>query len=250
MDHHSEQQLARGFLPYRHRQGCCEVRSGLANLWYAAARALGFEIGTIRCPDLLLVRQVSTLCPGVKSLAPLPGRLRPPQHLLDIIFSDLGSIPLSPDLGEYWGAWPTPHLFFFDGTDDGVAAAAGPGARVSPAPPQGRTSQSVCLSHADTGGSTSGRWVLAVWYPPGYPLTWEPRGGTPLLCCVNDRVAARPFLGTRRSGVGGKCVKREDGLVMDFGLFTASDLTARVLLESSGEPFSLRVALSFGQGTG
>ena len=199
MDHHSEQQLARGFLPYRHRQGCCEVRGGLANLWHAAARALGFEIGNIRCPDPLLVRQVSTLCPGVKSLAPLPWRLRPPQHLLDTVFSDLGSIPLSPDLGEYWGAWPTPHLFFLDGTDDGVAAAAGPRARV---------------------------WVE--------PLTWEPRGGTPLLCCVNDRVAARPFLGTRRSGVGGNCVKREDGLVMDFGLFTASDLMARVLLESSG----------------
>ena len=106
----------------------------------------------------------------------------------------------------------------------------GPGARVSPAPPQGWTSRSVCLSHADTGGSTSGRWVLAVWYPPGHPLveplTWEPRGGTPLMCCVNDRVAARPFLGTRWSGVAGKCVKREEGVVMDFGLFPASDLTA------------------------
>jgi hypothetical protein len=98
----------------------------------------------------------------------------------------------------------------------------------------------VSLSHADTGGSTSGRWVLAVWYPPGYPwvepLTWEPRGGTPLLCCVNDRVAARPFLGTRRTGVAGICVERENGLVLDFGLFPASDLTARVLLESSGSP--------------
>jgi hypothetical protein len=140
VDHHSEQQLARGFLPYRHRQGCCEVRGGLANLWYAAARALGFDIGTIRCPDPLLVRQVLALCPGVKSLAPLPGRLRPPQHLPDIIFSDLGSIPLGPDSGEYWGAWLTPHLFFVEGTDDGVAAAAGPGARVSPALPQGWTS--------------------------------------------------------------------------------------------------------------
>ncbi len=112
MDHHSEQQLARGFFPYRHRRGCCEVRGGLANLWYAAARALGFDIGTIRCPDPLLVRQVSALCPGVKSLAPLPGRLRPPQHLPDIVFSDLGSIPLGPDSGEYWGAWLMPHLFF------------------------------------------------------------------------------------------------------------------------------------------
>ena len=56
----------------------------MTNLWYAAARALGFDIGTICCPDPLLVRQVSALCPGVKSLAPLLGRLRPhfvpPRH--------------------------------------------------------------------------------------------------------------------------------------------------------------------------
>ena len=198
------------------------------------------RLGTIRCPDPLLVRQVLTLCPGVKSLVPYPGWLSPPQHLPDIVFSDLGSIPLGPDSGDYWGAWLMPHLFFLDGTDDGVVAAAGPGARVSPAPPRGWTSRSVCLSHTDTGGSTSGRWVLAVWYPPGYPwvepLTWEPRDGTPLLCCVNDRMAARPFLGMLRSGVAGKCVEREEGLVMDFGLFPASDLTARVLLESSGSP--------------
>ena len=240
MDHHSEQQLARGFLPYRRRRGCCEVRGGSANLWYAAARALGFEIGTIRCPDQLLVRQVSTLCPGVKSLVPLPGRLRPPPHLPDIVFCDLGSFPLGPDSGEYWGAWLTPHLFFFHGTDDDEATAVEPGSRVPPAPPQGWTSRSVCLSHADTGGSTSGRWGLAVWYPPGYPwvepLAWEPRGGTPLLCCVNDRVAARPFLGTRRSGIAGKCVEREEGFILDFGLFPASNLTAQVLLESSGSP--------------
>jgi hypothetical protein len=143
---------------------------------------------------------------------------------------DLVSIPLGPDSGEYWRAWLTPHLFFAEGTDDGVAAVAGPGARVTPPPPQGWTSRSVCLRHTDTGGSTSGRWVLAVWYPPGYPwvepLTWEPQGGTPLLCCVNDRVAARPFLGTRRTGVAGIGVEQEDGLVLDFGLFPASDLTA------------------------
>jgi len=165
-------------------------------------------------------------------LVPLPGRLLPPQHLPDIVFSDLGSIPLGPDSGEYWGAWLTHHLFFFDGTDDGVAAAVGPGVRVSLAPPQGSTSRLVCLSHANTGGSTSRRWVLAV----VEPLTWELRGGTLLLCCVNDRVASWPFLGTRRSGVAGKCVEWEEGVVMDFGLFPASDLTARVLLESSGSP--------------
>ena len=85
-----------------------------------------------------------------------------------------------------------------------------------------------------------GRWSFAVWYPPGCPwvesLEWEPRGGTPLLCCVNNRVAACPFLGPCQSGVAGECVVQEGGLVLDFGLFPASDPGARLLVESSGSP--------------
>jgi hypothetical protein len=73
---HSDQQLAQGFLPYQWRRGSCEVRSGSANLWYAAAKALGFKIGTIHCPDLLLIHQVVALYVGVKSLAPFLGHLR------------------------------------------------------------------------------------------------------------------------------------------------------------------------------
>jgi hypothetical protein len=85
-----------------------------------------------------------------------------------------------------------------------------------------------------------------VWYPPGLPwvepLTWEPRGGTPLLCCVNDREYARPFLGPRGSGAvgaGGAVVAgvvRTEGLVLDFGLFPASDPSARVVVETSSSP--------------
>ncbi len=216
------------------------MRGGTANLWYAAAKALGFDIATIRCPDKLLIRQVSSLCAGVKSLAPLPGRLRPPKHLPDIVFSDLLGIPLGPDSSEYWGVWRTPHLFYYDGTDDSLASDENAAARVPPAPPRGWTSRSVCLSHAATGGSTSGRWCFGVWYPPGYPwvepLAWEPRNGTPLLCCVNDRVLARPYLGPRGSGLAGDSIARLDGLVLDFGLFPALDPRALVLLESSGSP--------------
>ena len=68
------------------------------------------------------------------------------------------------------------------------------------------------------------------------PLTWEPRGGTPLLCCVNDREYARPFLGPRGSGAVGAGVVRTEGLVLDFGLFPASDPSARVIVESSLSP--------------
>ena len=134
VDPHSEQQLARGFLPFWHRWSSCEVRRGSANLWYAAAKALGFDIGMIRCPDQLLIRQVFTLCAGVKSLAPLPGWLLPLQHLPDIVFSDLAGIPLGTDSGDYWGAWLTPHLFFCNRTDDSGATVAGPAAVVPPAP--------------------------------------------------------------------------------------------------------------------
>jgi hypothetical protein len=79
-----------------------------------------------------------------------------------------------------------------------------------------------------------------VWYPLGFPwvepLVWEPRVGTPLLCCVNNRKRARPFHGRRMPGLSGEGVVRKDGLVLDFGLFPASDLAAEVLVESSGSP--------------
>ena len=66
--------------------------------------------------------------------------------------------------------------------------------------------------------------------------TWEPCGGTPLLCCVNEREYARPFLGPRGSGAAGASVVRTGGLVLDFGLFLASDPSAWVIVESSSSP--------------
>ncbi len=162
-------------------------------------------------------------------------------------------ILLGPNSVEYWRAWGTPHLFFCHGVDDGlstVGAVIPPGpdlaaldgnlTAATPTPPQGWAARLVCLSHRKTGGSTSGCWTFVVWYPPGFPwvkpLVWEPRGGTPLLCCVNDRVRALPFHGTSHSGVAGERVVREGGFVLDFGLFPASDPKARVLLESTASP--------------
>ncbi len=188
MDHHSDKQLVRGFLPYWQQRGFCEVRGGSANLWYAAAKALGFAIATIHCPDPLLVHQVASLCKGVKSLAPLPGWLRCPHCLPDI--TDLAGIPLGPNSVEYWRACRMPHLFYCHGVDDSLSPV---GADVSlgassatmrasstaatPTPPPGWTARSVCLSHSKTGGSTSSRWTFVVWYPPGFPwvelLVWE-----------------------------------------------------------------------------
>ena len=242
-DPHSDLLLARGFLPYRPPRGTCEVRGRMANLWYAAAKALGFEALSIRCPDSDFVGHVQGMGTKLKGLAALPRRLRRPKRLPDVVFSDVDSLPLGADAVEYWDSWTTPHLFYCLGSDDSVVHGGSRPAEappLPPAPPPGWAARSVSLAHYETGGATSGRWTFVVWHPPHVPfvepLTWTPRGGTPLLCCVNDRVRSTPFHGQRRSGVAGEQVVRDEGLVLDFGLFPASDPTARVLVESSGSP--------------
>ncbi len=104
-DHHSDQQLARGFLFFCRQRGSCEIRGRGANLWYTAAKALGFDVETIRCPDSAFVEQLSGFV-RVLSLWQRPTRLP------DIIFSDIGSFPTGPDSTEYWHKWTTPHLFY------------------------------------------------------------------------------------------------------------------------------------------
>ena len=53
---------------------------------------------------------------------------------------------------------------------------------------------------------------------------------------MNGREYARPFLGPRGSEAVGSGVVRTEGLVSDFGLFLASDPSARVIVESSLSP--------------
>ena len=198
---------------------------------------------------VFLWAKVSKFCPGLKPLAPFSGRLRRPARLPDIIFSDRGSFPSGPDSAGYWATWTAPHLFFDLGVD---ASGGGSETKLQEGPdqvtdavaqlwsPPGWTVRSVCLSHAETGGGTSGRWTFFIWYPPGHPwcepAIWEPRNGTPLLCCVNDRVRSTPHLGTRPVREVGVRVEWVDGLAMDSGLFPASSPSARVLVESSGSP--------------
>jgi hypothetical protein len=98
----------------------------------------------------------------------------------------------------------------------------------------------VCLAHSKTGGGTSGRWSFFIWYLPSCswcePQVWEPRGGTPLLCCVNNHVHAVPYRGQCPTRVAGEQVVWADGFVIDYGLFLASDSSALVLVELSGSP--------------
>ena len=150
------------------------------------------------------------------------------------MFSDLAGLPLGQDSAKYWDAWMTTHVFYCLGADDRILLSSEaweiPLLGVPP-PPRGWTAWSVCLTHCNRGGSTLGRWSFVVWYPPGLswvePLTWEPRGGTPLLCCVNNREYARPFLGPRGLEAAGSGVVRTEGLVLDL---------ARVIVELSSSP--------------
>jgi len=155
----------------------------------------------------------------LKSLASLPRHLCWPHRLPDVVFSDVASILLGPDSVEYWGTWTTPHLFYCFGSDNSVAlggSARHPSGNTAITPPPGWAARSVCLAHHETGGATSGRWTFTVWYPPHArcvePIAWTPRGGTPLLCCVNDRVRMAPYHGQRRSGIAGEQVVQEGGL--------------------------------------
>ncbi len=89
------------------------------------AKALGFKVEMIHCPDGIFVHQVSSLCPGIKALAPLPGRLRQPTRLPDIVFSDALSFPTGPDATEYWTSWSTPHLFYDLGAENSIDGTGG-----------------------------------------------------------------------------------------------------------------------------
>ncbi len=75
-DPHSDLLLARGFLPYRPPRGTCEVWGRIAYLWYATAKALGFEALSIRCPDSLFVGHIQGMGMDIKGLASLPRRLQ------------------------------------------------------------------------------------------------------------------------------------------------------------------------------
>ena len=149
-DPHSDLLLARGFLPYRPPRGTCEVRGRMANLWYAAAKALGFEALSIRCPDSDFVGHVQGMGTKLKGLAALPRRLRRPKRLPDVVFSDVDSLPLGADAVEYWDSWTTPHLFYCLGSDDSVVHGGSRPAEappLPPAPPPGWAARSVSLAH-------------------------------------------------------------------------------------------------------
>ena len=190
------------------------MRGRSANLWYAAAKALGFDVSSIRCPDPLFVGHIKGLGVQAKSLASLPRRLRRPHRLPDVVFSDVASIPLGPDSVEYWGSWTTPHLFYCLGSDDSVAWGGSthhPSGTTAIAPPPGWAARSVRLAHHETGAPRRDGIRLT---PSLLSRLHGPRAGE-LHCCAASMIGSgRPLTmgsaapaspGSRWSARGGWC---------------------------------------------
>ncbi len=85
-----------------------------------------------------------------------------------------------------------------------------------------------------------GRWTLVAWYPPLVtflePLPVVAQSWFPLFCYVKDREMASPHPMPPSGGLAVPLVVREGGLVQDWGLFPASDVGARVLVQCSSSP--------------
>ncbi len=115
------------------------------------------------------------------------------------------------------------------------------------------------LAHCEVGGGASGQWQFVGWFPPNLlapnPVPVEPLPWFPIRLSVMDRVAATPvramlsqvdslpvaavvqllveLIGVRR----GPLV----GVVHQWGLFPASDLSASVLVAAVGSVSGLGV---------
>ncbi len=72
--------------------------------------------------------------------------------------------------------------------------------------------------------------------PFSEPLPVVPQLGFPLFSYVKDRERATPYPSPPTGGALVAAVVRVDGLVQDWGLFPASDLTVQVLVQCSSSP--------------
>ena len=227
MDSHSDQLLVRGFLKYWTPRGCCEIRGAGPSLWFAAAQASGFTISTIRCTYETFGALIKPFCGSPRVLSACPRRFN---TLPDVVFSDLGSLPWGPGSGKYWEGWRTTHVFFCLGLDTDTVGAS----------PPGWMARSVSLSHCEAGGATSGHWTVVAWYPPlmpfSEPLPVVPQSWFPLFSYAKDQERVTAHLCMPDGGVAVARVVRVEGLIQDWGLFPASDLAAKVLVQCSFSP--------------
>ena len=246
---HCDLPLLHGYLPYRPSRGTCEIRSSSPNLWFTVARALGFRVTLLRCQSPHFADMISPFFPQAALLATTPRRCN---TLPDVIFSDVLSLPWGDRY--YWEHWATPHVFFVSAGDTDLEEWGGRiPFRSNPHLPSGWTACSVSLTHCEAGGATTGRWSLVAWYPPGHtaatPAPIAPQPWFPIRAFVNDQAAATPVpvaevsedlpptsSVVRSGGTPGARGAPPGGIILQWGLFPASDLGAWVLLASSGCP--------------
>ncbi len=89
---HLDRCLVQGFLKSWPPRGTCEVRGAGPNLWFAAAGSLGFKVTTVRCAYTPFLDLIGPFCGHPRVLSATPRRCN---LLPDVVFSDLGSLPLA-----------------------------------------------------------------------------------------------------------------------------------------------------------
>jgi hypothetical protein len=221
--------------------------------------ALGFRI-TLACfLDGPFVGLLGAICPDVSILATTPHRCN---RLPNIIFLDLLLLLLVSRLKtSYWRLWAVPHVFFLWARDTDLNAPRSKGqlVQVAPQPPGGWALHALTLTHCEAGGATSGWWQLVGWFPPNLlapnPVPVEPLPSFPIHWSVMDRVAATPVRSTllQANSLPVTAVVRLPveligagrgplvGVVHQWGLFPASDLSASVLVVVVGSVLGLGV---------
>ena len=152
---HAALGLLRGFYRYQPQRGLCEVRGVGPNLWLAAAQGFGFFVSVVRFQDGAFQKILALLERPPKSLQ--WGSYRKCHRNLTVIFTDVESLPDVLTNSFYWNAWPVTHVFFADPS-------------TSPVAPDGWGTRSRTHDHWMLGGSTTSRWTLVAWYPPGRVL--------------------------------------------------------------------------------
>ncbi len=113
--------------------------------------------------------------------------------------------------------------------------------------PPGWSLRMVLLGHCEVGGATLGQWTIVTWYLPSTPFSEPlpviPQPWFPQFHYVKDRERADPHASPPVSGTSVPLVVQIEGLVQDWGLFPASDLVAKVLVQCSSSPSGHRLCL-------
>ncbi|KAL7537841.1 hypothetical protein ACHAXR_008130, partial [Thalassiosira sp. AJA248-18] len=227
---HAATGLIQGFRP-RDRQfrGWCEVRCSSPHLWSVAAPALGFPVRSIRTTNARFVSVLRAAGSQAKHLGQgsRPG-FRADSLNVSIVFGDVASMPAWTQ-SAYWAHWRVPHVFHLK-----------PGVEIIP--PSGWSARRSSFEHWRLGGSTTARWDLGVWYPPGgaapNPVEVPDQPWIPLSGRIDKQIRSQPHTAPPPAGAPRPFVCRVEGedVIRTNGLFPADTLDQRVWLPDDRSP--------------